>query len=107
MAIPDAVAAVVREWLAKADNNLKNAAHTLTMGQDAPTDTICFHAQQCVEKYLKALLVLRSIPFARTHDIRALRMLLPARLRPRRGAIKNPIALARDGVRPLAGLPRR
>jgi len=24
------------------------------------TDTICLHAQQCVEKYLKAMLVLRG-----------------------------------------------
>ncbi|MDH3599851.1 MAG: HEPN domain-containing protein [Candidatus Tectomicrobia bacterium] len=31
-----------------------------------------FHAQQCVEKYLKALLVLRRQPFPRTHDLVAL-----------------------------------
>ena len=31
-----------------------------------------FHAQQCVEKYLKALLVARGLPFPRTHDVVAL-----------------------------------
>jgi len=31
-----------------------------------------FHAQQCAEKYLKALLVARSQPFPRTHDLAAL-----------------------------------
>lgn len=49
---------VVREWVAKAENDLKNATHTLRLGTDCPTDNVCFHTQQCVEKYLKALLVL-------------------------------------------------
>jgi HEPN domain-containing protein len=73
---------VLREWLAKADNDLKNAAHTLTLGVDCPTDTVCFHAQQCVEKYIKALLVFRAIAFPKTHDIHDLRVLLPPKLRP-------------------------
>ncbi|MBW8876798.1 MAG: HEPN domain-containing protein [Acidobacteria bacterium] len=49
---------VCKEWLFKADNDLANAAHTLKLGASCPTDTVCFHAQQCVEKYLKAVLVL-------------------------------------------------
>ncbi len=36
--------AVAREWIQKAENDLKNAAHTLKMGSDCPTDTVCFHA---------------------------------------------------------------
>lgn len=60
---------VVREWVEKAENDLKNAAYTLKMGVDCPTDTVCFHAQQCVEKYLKAWLVFKAIEFPRTHDI--------------------------------------
>ena len=55
------VVAVVREWVAKAENDLKNATHSLKLGEDCPTDTVCFHAQQCVEKYLKAMLVLRRL----------------------------------------------
>ena len=46
-----------------------NAAHTLKLGPSGPTDTACFHAQQCVEKYLKALLVLDGTDFPKTHDI--------------------------------------
>ena len=53
------------------------------MGVDCPTDTVCFHAQQCVEKYIKALLVFRATPFPKTHDIQVLRALLPAKLRPK------------------------
>jgi HEPN domain-containing protein len=36
-----------------------------------------------VEKYIKALLVFRTTPFPKTHDIRELRLLLPPRLRPK------------------------
>lgn len=31
-----------------------------------------FHAQQCIEKYLKALLISRQVDFPRTHDLAAL-----------------------------------
>ena len=68
---------VVREWVAKADNDLKTAVHTLKLGQECPTDTVCFHAQQCVEKYLKAYLVLQGVDFPKTHDIERLVALLP------------------------------
>jgi HEPN domain-containing protein len=72
---------VVREWLAKAENDLKTAAHTLKLGADCPTDTVCFHAQQCVEKYVKAMLVLQGIDFPKTHDLQNLAGLLPGRVR--------------------------
>jgi HEPN domain-containing protein len=80
MPAPKALITVIREWLAKADNDLKTAAHTLTLGKDCPTDTVCFHAQQCVEKHIKALLIFRAIPFPKTHNIRVLRALLPPKL---------------------------
>jgi HEPN domain-containing protein len=83
MPAPDPVVTVLRQWLAKADNDLVNAAHTLTLGADCPTDTVCFHAQQCVEKYLKALLVFRATAFPKTHNIRELRAMLPPKLRPK------------------------
>ena len=78
----DKVLKVVSEWVLKADNDLKTASHTLEMDDECPTDTVCFHAQQCVEKYLKALLVLKSIPFPKTHNIEELIGLLPLDSRP-------------------------
>ncbi|MHB8867538.1 MAG: HEPN domain-containing protein [Thermoleophilia bacterium] len=39
---------------------------------DCPFDTVCFHAQQCVEKYLKAALIWQSVVFPRSHDLRLL-----------------------------------
>jgi HEPN domain-containing protein len=37
---------------------------------------VCFHAQQCVEKYLKARLQEAGIPFPKIHDLTALLALL-------------------------------
>ena len=72
----EATRAIVLEWVVKAENDLLNAAHTLKLGRRCPTDTVCFHAQQCAEKYVKALLVFRDVDFPRTHDIEALASLL-------------------------------
>jgi HEPN domain-containing protein len=76
------VLAVAGEWAAKAENDLKNAAHTLTLGEKGPLDTVCFHAQQCVEKYLKAALVLKNIDVPKTHSVANLISLLPPASRP-------------------------
>jgi len=78
---PDNIFTVAREWTTKADNDLKNALHTLKLGKECPTDTVCFHAQQCVEKYLKALLVALEIQFPRTHDVEVLVLLVPKSIR--------------------------
>ncbi len=40
-------------------------------------EDLCFHAQQATEKALKAVLVFKSVPFMRTHNIRTLMDLLP------------------------------
>ena len=66
------------EWLDKAEEDYRVARRE---GRARPPayNAACFHAQQCVEKYLKALLVEHEIPFPRTHDLEALmRLCLPA-----------------------------
>jgi HEPN domain-containing protein len=63
--------------VAEAENDLKNAAHTLKLGRACPTDTVCFHAQQRAEKYLKAYLVWKHVPFRKTHAIKELVELMP------------------------------
>ena len=67
----------VSAWVEKAEHDLLTAEHTLTLKEDCPFDTICFHAQQCAEKYLKAVLVYRGIDFPKTHDLRLLTQLIP------------------------------
>ena len=67
----------VRLWVEKAENDLRNAEHTLAMGSGCPFDTVCFHTQQCAERYLKALPVARSVVFPKTHDLLHLLRLVP------------------------------
>lgn len=59
----------VQRWVAKAEHDFRNAEYVLTLAADCPTDTVCFHCQQCAEKYLKALLVYCGTDFPRTHDL--------------------------------------
>ena len=73
---------VAGEWVAKAEEDLTTAAHTLRLGRSCPTGAVCFHAQQTVEKYLKAYLVSRGTPFPKTHDIEDLGARMPAEARP-------------------------
>jgi len=78
----DQTVRVAAEWVIKAENDFTTAVHTLRITKRCPTDTICFHAQQCVEKYLKALLVLHAIAFPKIHDLAQLTCLLPHASRP-------------------------
>ena len=78
----DKLATIVGEWVAKAEGDLKTAAHTLKLASQCPTDIVAFHAQQCVEKYIKAMLVTLRVDFPKIHDIRRLVEMLPAANRP-------------------------
>lgn len=71
---------VVKAWLKKAENDLINAEHTMKMATP-PCDTVCFHAQQCAEKYLKGFLAFHEIDFPKTHSLEDL-VLLCKRVEP-------------------------
>ena len=45
------------------------AIHKLIDDPDAPDEIIGFHAQQAVEKMLKAILALHGIRYRKTHDL--------------------------------------
>ncbi len=60
-------------WLRKGDSD--RAAGWLLAAGPGPWDTACYHAQQAVEKYLKALLAFRGELIARTHDLDELALL--------------------------------
>lgn len=59
----------VRQWLIHADEDLRLARHGLTLRSGCPYRLIAYHAQQCVEKHLKAYLVHRMVDFPYTHNI--------------------------------------
>jgi HEPN domain-containing protein len=58
----------VKQWCLKADNDLKAGKDEIVTTRPA-TDTVCFHMQQCVEKYLKAFLVYHGHEVQKTHNI--------------------------------------
>lgn len=58
----------VAQWLEKARQDLDACQH-LVSGGDAFVYGAAFHAQQSVEKHLKAVLVWRQVEFPKTHDI--------------------------------------
>jgi len=62
---------ITQEWIAKAEGDYKVANDEWQL-PDPVCDAICFHAQQCVEKYLKAWLTEHDVEFPRTHDLPAL-----------------------------------
>lgn len=61
----------VKNWLMKANNDLKTAKDEIVTDEPA-TDTVCFHAQQYVEKSLKAFLIYNGKEIKRILDIAVL-----------------------------------
>lgn len=59
----------VRDWLTFAAEDL-HAAEAL-LDEDIPNQ-VCFHAQQCIEKTLKALLLQHNQPCPKIHDLNEL-----------------------------------
>ena len=58
-----------KEWVAKAEGDYASAQRESRARKNPNYDAACFHAQQCVEKYLKAALEAQHIPFSKTHDL--------------------------------------
>ncbi len=63
----------------KAEGDLVTAHRELRARKSPNYDAACFHAQQCAEKYLKALLQEAAIPFGKTHNLTLLLDLLRER----------------------------
>jgi len=63
------------DWLRYAHSNLELAR--VKRPPKVLFEGLCFHAQQAVEKALKAVLIAKGIPAPKTHNIRTLLDLLP------------------------------
>lgn len=60
---------VTKEWVDKAESDFSAADLTLHGGEAPIVDAVCFHSQQCAEKYVKAFLQENRIRFERRHEL--------------------------------------
>lgn len=65
-----------REWLRRARSNL---AHAHQVDQEVCLEDLCFDAQQCAEKAVKAVFVFRGERFPLIHDLEQLLLRLVAK----------------------------
>ncbi len=61
----------VREWIEKAEEDW-DAVKRLKKGKEPLYNLVCFHSQQCAEKYIKAFLEEQGCFVPHTHDLVAL-----------------------------------
>lgn len=59
----------IKNWLFRANEDLAVINSLVNSGAENYTSSICFHAQQASEKFLKAYLAYHDIDFPRTHDV--------------------------------------
>lgn len=59
----------LENWLFRAKEDIAVINSLFRTDPDFYASTICFHAQQAVEKFLKAFLVYHNVDFPRTHDV--------------------------------------
>ena len=60
------------EWVAKAEGDFATMERECRARKSPNYDAVCFHAQQCAEKYLKARLEEAGRIFGKTHDLNLL-----------------------------------
>jgi HEPN domain-containing protein len=57
------------EWIEKSEGDFATMQRESRAKKNPNYDAICFHAQQCAEKYLKARLSEADIQFGKVHDL--------------------------------------
>ena len=65
----------VAEWVAKAEGDFLTAGRELRARKSPNYDAVCFHAQQCAEKYLKAVLQENNKQIPKIHNLIELMLL--------------------------------
>lgn len=67
---------ITKEWIEKAEGDFRTAYRESNVTEGQNYDAICFHAQQCIEKILKAILIENNIVPDKTHDLAYLNQIL-------------------------------
>jgi HEPN domain-containing protein len=63
---------ISQEWVNKTEGDFATAQRELQVQYQPNYDAVCFHSQQCAEKYLKACLQEANMSFNKTHDLSTL-----------------------------------
>jgi len=69
------MSAPTTEWVAKAEGDYRVMMVASKVLDPPEADAVCFHAQQCIEKYAKAFLNENGVEFPRTHNMEFLHKL--------------------------------
>jgi len=88
----------LQEWIAKAEGDFCTAQRESQAADYPNYDAVCFHAQQCVEKLLKAVLIQRQVLAPKTHDLLQLHLLVRANVSSWRANLRSLEALSRGAV---------
>lgn len=59
----------LKEWIEKAEGDYAVTLREFRARKNPCPDAVCFHAQQCIEKYLKAAMVHGKIGIRKIHDL--------------------------------------
>jgi HEPN domain-containing protein len=68
--------ATAKDWVKKAELDFGTARREFMTDGCPNPDAVCFHCQQCIEKFMKALLVQQQVTPPFTHDLSMLSRLL-------------------------------
>jgi len=83
---------LTREWVKKAEGDFNTLLREVRARKAPNYDAACFHAQQCVEKYLKARLQESDVPFGKTHNLMTL-LGACVTLEPLLGVLERPVLI--------------
>ena len=59
---------IAKEWFDVAETDL-SSAEFLQNKIPVPIEIICYHCQQCIEKYIKGFIILKGEEVPKTHDL--------------------------------------
>ena len=59
----------LKNWIFRANEDISVIENLFKSDPELYASSICFHAQQAVEKFLKAFLVFNNTDFPKTHDL--------------------------------------
>ena len=63
---------ITHEWIKKAEGDFSTAQREVAVSDSPNYDAVCFHCQQCAEKYLKARMQEAGVAFPKIHDLTVL-----------------------------------